>query len=621
MLRLTVLRDEGAVRIAGFSGFSEVGRGGFGVVYRAVQDSLQRPVAVKVLPDLVAGSTAYERFLREARAIGAMSGHPNIATVHACGVTEQGQGYLAMELLEGGAWAARVTTGQPDWRDAARTGVAVAGALESAHRAGVLHRDVKPQNVLFDRLGTPKLVDFGVAAYPGGYETRSASVTVTLAHAAPEVVAGGKSSPASDTYSLASSVYAAMSGHPPFAVEGEESFVPLLARIASAAPPDLRSRGVPDDVAAVLERALAKDPAQRPASTGEFGEALAAALGTHGVPAPAMSVLEPAVVAAAAAASDADVFDLETRSRPAGPVPVADTEVRRGRGRRTAVLAGAAVALLTVGGVAIAASGVLSKDPGRTVDLAGATSSPTAATSAARTATPTPKAGTTTTPVATAAPVGGGAPAVYPPGYVPPAAAPLPQVPGAPQPVPAATALPAAPTKKPAATKPGVPGSGSAGWLRTTSYAKGEAQSVEVALSWGAPSSGGSPTSYDVRRSRVGASPGVLATSRVTGRSVTLAIPADQVGFSRYKWEVRAVNAAGASSWREMSARLTNMVGRLGTDASQMARTSGALPHYEAGEAGDRAAPAGQSWTVYYQSPQSGTVSPGTSVTIRYYGD
>ena len=284
--------------IDGFTDLVEVGRGGFGTVFRARQLDPARDVAIKVLPDVRADSDAYGRFTREFQALAAVGGHPNIATVHACGVTADGSGYLALELLDGGSLGERLRGGTAPWADAAAWGVQLAGALETAHRAGITHRDIKPENVLFDAAGTPKLVDFGIAGVPGAYRTATGSVTLTLAHAAPEVVAGGRGGVPGDVYSLASTLYAAIAGGAAFAADTDETLVPMLARIATAPVPDLRPQGVPDAVCSALERAMAKDPVDRPASAEAFGMSLQAALAREGVAAAApLLLLSPGVVA------------------------------------------------------------------------------------------------------------------------------------------------------------------------------------------------------------------------------------------------------------------------------------------------------------------------------------
>ena len=262
--------------IPGYEGAVEIGRGGFGIVYRARQVDVQRTVAIKVLTG-VFDEHAKLRFDRERDAMGLLSSHPNSVTVHASGFTADGRPFIVMEHLDGASLADRLVRGPLSWREAVEIGIKLAGALESAHRAGVLHRDVKPENVLISAYGEPKLADFGIARLEGGPETRSGSITASLYHAAPEVFEGKRPTAATDVYSLASTVFSLMTARAPFARETDESIVPLFARVATEPAPDLRPRGVPDVVCVVLEAGLAKDPAVRIGSACEFGARLQAA--------------------------------------------------------------------------------------------------------------------------------------------------------------------------------------------------------------------------------------------------------------------------------------------------------------------------------------------------------
>ncbi|MCX4468916.1 protein kinase [Micromonospora sp. NBC_01655] len=278
--------------VAGCTDAVEIGRGGFGVVYRAWQPDFSRWVAVKVLAaDWHGPSRA--RFERELRVLGRLSDHPHIVTLHQAGRTAAGNPYLLMAYEEGGSLADRLAAGRAGdgpgaesaaqrWPAAVSGGITVAGALETAHRAGVLHRDVKPENILISRYGEPKLADFGLArpraAEPAPGRRR---VTASVLHAAPEILRGEPASVASDVYALASSVLHWIRGTPAFA-EGPpggeppdaEPLARLLRRVAADPVPDLRPAGVPDAVCAVLERAMAKDPALRHPTAVAFAEDL-----------------------------------------------------------------------------------------------------------------------------------------------------------------------------------------------------------------------------------------------------------------------------------------------------------------------------------------------------------
>ena len=178
------------LQAAGFEDPEEIGQGGFGVVYRCTQRTLDRTVAVKVLTaDLEADNL--ERFMREQVAMGKLSGHPNIVNIFQVGTTASGRPYIVMQYHPHGSLSAKILdTGPIGWRDALRVGVKVAGALETAHRRGTLHRDVKPANILLTEYGEPQLTDFGIARIVGGFETADGAVMGSPAYTAPEVLLG-----------------------------------------------------------------------------------------------------------------------------------------------------------------------------------------------------------------------------------------------------------------------------------------------------------------------------------------------------------------------------------------------------------------------------------------------
>jgi serine/threonine protein kinase len=260
--------------LPGLTDVSEIGRGGFGVVYRARQASVGRTVAVKMLATVSLSDETRRRFERECKAMAAVSSHPNIIAMYDSGMTASGRPYIVMEYAPGGALSARLPL---PWQRAVEVAVKMAGALETAHQIGIVHRDVKPENILLSTYGEPKLTDFGVAKVAESSETPSGNITASILHAAPETLSGARPSATTDVYSLASTVFALIAGRAPFAGDNEETLAPLLTRIMLADTPDLQPYDVPAAICAAIDQALAKDPAERPQSPADFGRMLAAA--------------------------------------------------------------------------------------------------------------------------------------------------------------------------------------------------------------------------------------------------------------------------------------------------------------------------------------------------------
>jgi non-specific serine/threonine protein kinase len=280
-------RDEGPAVVsesnaAGFEDAEEIGRGGFGIVYRCTQVALDRTVAVKVLTAELDENR--ERFLREQRAMGRLTGHPNIVGVLQVGETASGHPYLVMQYHRRGSLEARIRrVGPLPLEETLRLGVKMAGALATAHRVGILHRDIKPANILYTDYGEPALSDFGIAHITGGFKTATGTFTGSPAFTAPEVLSGDAPGEASDVYGLGSTLFCALTGHAAFERRSGEQVVAQFLRIATEPAPDLREGGISDDVAAVIEKAMSRDPRDRP-SPLVLGEEIQQAQTRHGFP-------------------------------------------------------------------------------------------------------------------------------------------------------------------------------------------------------------------------------------------------------------------------------------------------------------------------------------------------
>jgi tetratricopeptide (TPR) repeat protein len=255
----------------------QVGRGSMGVVYLAEDPVLSRQVAIKIVDVAVDDESRKEflrhRLLRDARAAAALS-HPNIVTVH--DVLEQGgKAHVVMEYIAGESLAARLKrTVMPDLGFTLRVLREMAAALDYTHGRGIVHRDIKPGNVMIEVEGTVKIMDFGIARiHEGSGSTAAGMVMGTIEYMAPEQLNGGQLDGSADQFSLASTAYRMLSGSTLF---GQHSFAALAYKIANETPPPVTSRNaaLPVAVDDVLAKALSKIPSERFASCGEFVQAL-----------------------------------------------------------------------------------------------------------------------------------------------------------------------------------------------------------------------------------------------------------------------------------------------------------------------------------------------------------
>ncbi|MGV9866305.1 protein kinase domain-containing protein [Rhodococcus koreensis] len=274
---------------AGFENAQVIGHGGFGIVYRCEQPDLDRTVAVKILSaDLDEENRT--RFFREQRAMGRLTGHPNIVTVLQVGSTGSGRPYLVMPYHPQDSLDTRIRRHGPlPLAEALQLGVKMAGAVETAHRLEIVHRDVKPGNILLTDYREPALTDFGIAHIAGGFRTGTGTVSGSPAFTAPEVLAGDSPTPASDVYGLGATLFSALTGHAAYERRSGEQVVAQFLRITTQPVPDLRERGIPDDVSETIARAMSANPQDRP-TAAQMGDELRRIQLRHGFPVDEMAL-------------------------------------------------------------------------------------------------------------------------------------------------------------------------------------------------------------------------------------------------------------------------------------------------------------------------------------------
>jgi eukaryotic-like serine/threonine-protein kinase len=258
-----------------YTGAQPIGRGGMGEIFRATDTTLGRAVAVKVLDERHAEDAAVrERFTREALAVARLSGNPNIVTIYDVGVHRQ-RPFIVMEYLAGGSLEQKIRSeGVQSPRQALEWLEQAANALDAAHREGVVHRDVKPANLLLDRHGRVHVADFGIASAAGlGSLTQTGTVLGTASYLSPEQAMGERTTAASDLYSLGIVAFELLTGRRPF--EGDSIAAEAAAHVTGTVP-SVRdvNPGLPSELDSVFAQALAKDPAQRYGSAAEFVAAL-----------------------------------------------------------------------------------------------------------------------------------------------------------------------------------------------------------------------------------------------------------------------------------------------------------------------------------------------------------
>jgi len=358
-----------------------IGRGGMATIHEAMDLRLERPVAVKLLrPEAAADADLADRFRREALAATVLR-HPNIVACLDTG-TDEGQPYLVMDLVEGEDLAARLKRGgrlAPG--PAGRIALDVARALGVAHVRGIVHRDVKPGNILLTEDGRAMVTDFGIARLAADAEAAKPGTTLGSVHYfSPEQARGATTTPASDIYGLGLVLYEALTGSRAFT--GDTTDAIALARIGAAPPSPRATRPeVPAELDAVVRRALAPEPDDRYANGNAMAAALESAIQASDDTSPTTIVATP-VVSGEPARGPAHHAERPATARPrAGPG-------RRATGGRTSrsTPSGVAVALLALMGIVVGAIAVAAL-PGNAEPLP----SDTPSQAVIETPTPTPK--------------------------------------------------------------------------------------------------------------------------------------------------------------------------------------------------------------------------------------
>lgn len=269
--------------LAGFTDVTSIARGSTATVLGARDATSGQPVAIKLLESLDGTTPDRASFEREVRALGAVSRHPNVVSLHRADLLPDGRPLLVLERCAGSLADRLVEEGPLPVRTVVGVGVALAGALETAHRAGIIHGDLKPSNVLVTRYGEVALADFGVAALRDAAAGAAVQPSgLTLLHAAPEVLAGAVATPASDVYSLASTLHELLTGQAPFVTTGEEDAETIRRRVLREPAPPVVVPRVPAELRGLLQRALAKEPGERPATPLELAQHLRAVERTVG---------------------------------------------------------------------------------------------------------------------------------------------------------------------------------------------------------------------------------------------------------------------------------------------------------------------------------------------------
>jgi len=369
--------------LPGFAYVRPLGAGGFADVFLYEQDMPRRVVAVKVLTVDAVNPDARIQFAAEADVMARLSAHPSILTIHEASISSDGRPYLVTEFCPE-SMGERYKQAPLPVGLVLDAGVRMAGALETAHRSGVLHRDIKPSNILITTLGQPVLADFGIAAAIQPLEDEDQFVAMSVPWSSPEVVTEVTAGTVpSEVWSLGATLYTLLAGRSPFAESQRERNTRELmrARVAKGGYTPIGRAEVPRPVEALLARTMSLDPARRPQSMRELGEELRALQGELGLIQTPLEVIAEQYATAMRTSSFSEgaaapprgpvVATVQRESRrlarsrrPTAPGAAAVEEIEPGTGRPAAwrwAVIGAAIGLAVAGAVVLAlvVSGVL----------------------------------------------------------------------------------------------------------------------------------------------------------------------------------------------------------------------------------------------------------------------
>lgn len=289
-------------QIAGFGYVRPLGSGGFADVFQYEQDMPRRVVAIKVPRSKVLEVRDRSDFEAEADAMARLSSHPSIVSIYSASISADGRPYFVMEYCPD-SMRERTRQNPAPLHVVLDAGVRLAGALETAHRAGILHRDIKPSNVLLSSTGRPTLADFGISTLQGSFTSEAREQALSIPWSAPEVVSGRTPGTiASEIWSLGATLYTFASGYSPFELRdrAQNTQSKMTARISQARYTPIPGAQGYESFDAVLQRAMHLNPAQRFTSIQEFGEALRQLQRHFGYDATPFDVVDPNMISPAA---------------------------------------------------------------------------------------------------------------------------------------------------------------------------------------------------------------------------------------------------------------------------------------------------------------------------------